>query len=89
MKRNSIRENILENISSLFAFKQRRIRRYQMLQAIIFFFFTGVFSGILMVGAANLLSLKFSATAMLCTVATSYFLLQSIRPLRYKALVIT
>ena len=60
-----------------------------MLQAIIFFFFTGVITGILMVGAANLLSLKFSATAMLCTVATSYFLLQTIRPLRYKALVIT
>ena len=89
MKRNSIRENILENLSALFAYKQRRIRRHHLLQAIIFFYFTGVFTGILMVGAANLLSLKFSATAMLCTVATSYFLLQTIRPLRYKALVIT
>ena len=89
MKRNSIRKNILKTPLSLFVFKQRRIRRYQLLQAIIFFFFFGVITGILMVGAANLLSLKFSATAMLCTVATSYFLLQSIRPLRYKALVIT
>lgn len=69
--------------------KRRRIKKYQILQVIIIIFATGFIMGLLAAGGAKILSLKFSLVAIFGTVTSSYFLLQTIRPLRYKALVIT